>query len=142
MKKIISGRRYDTKTARLVGFTYYGIPGNLDYWCEDLYLKRTGEYFLYGQGGPMSKYSQQVGQNEWTGGHEIRPLSLDEAKAWAEKNLSGDEYEKIFGVVEEDKVQVSTWIEKSIKEEIDKLKDEKGLTIADIIKAGVNAVNK
>ena len=142
MKKIISGRRYDTKTARLVGFTYYGMPGSLDYWCEDLYLKRTGEYFIHGQGGPMSKYSKRTGQNEWSYGHEIRPLSLDEAKAWAEKHLSGDEYEKIFGRVEEDKVQVSTWIEESIKEEIGKLKDEKGLTIADIIKAGVNAVYK
>ena len=137
MKKIISGRRYDTKTARLVGFTYYGMPGDLYYWCEDLYLKRTGEYFLYGQGGPMSKYSQQVGQNKWSYGHEIRPLSLDEAKAWAGKYLSGDEYEKIFGKIEEGKVQVSTWLEESIKAEIDKLRETKGFTIADIIKAGV-----
>ena len=113
------------------------MPGSLDYWCEDLYLKRTGEYFIHGQGGPMSKYSKRTGQNEWSYGHEIRPLSLDEAKAWAEKHLSGDEYEKIFGKVQEGKVQVSTWIEESIKEVIDKLRDEQGLTIADIIKKGI-----
>ena len=137
MKKIINGRRYDTKTARLVGFTYYSMPGNLDYWCEDLYLKRTGEYFIHGQGGPMSKYSKRTGENEWSYGHVIRPLSLDEAKAWAEKHLSGEEYEKIFGKVQEGKVQVSTWLEESIKAEIDKLREQKGLTIADIIKAGI-----
>ena len=142
MKKIISGRRYDTKTARLVGYTSYSTPGSLDYWSEDLYKKKTGEYFLYGQGGPMSKYSRRTGENEWSFGRKIRPLSLDEAKAWAEKHLNGDEYEKIFGKVQEGKVQVSTWIEDSIKEEIDKLRETKGLTIADIIKAGVNTVNK
>jgi hypothetical protein len=90
----------------------------------------------------MSKYSQAVGQNTWTGGQEIIPLSLDDAKHWAEKYLDADAYEKIFGKIEESKVQVSTWIEESVKAEIDKLRDEQGFTIADIIKAGVNAVNK
>jgi hypothetical protein len=137
MKRIINGRRYDTQTAKLLGVATYGYCTDFAYWREELYVKRTGEYFLYGQGGPMSKYSQQVGQNEWTGGHEIRPLSLDEAKAWAEKYLSADEYEAIFGKAEEGKVQVSTWIEEGIKAEIDSLRETKGLTIADIIKAGV-----
>ena len=137
MKKIINGRRYDTKTARLVGLTSYGTPGDLYYWCEDLYLKKNGEYFIHGQGGPMSKYSQAVGQNTWTGGQKIIPLSLDDAKHWGEKYLDADAYEKIFGKIEESKVQVSTWIEESVKAEIDKLRDEQGLTIADIIKAGV-----
>lgn len=137
MKRIINGRRYDTSTAKLLGVASYGICTDFAYWREELYVKRTGEYFLYGEGGPMSKYSQQVGQNEWKGGHEIRPLSLKEAKKWSEKFLSADTYEEIFGKVEEGKVQVSTWIEKGIKAEIDKLRDEQGLTIADIIKAGV-----
>lgn len=137
MKRIINGRRYDTETAKLVGYTSYDTPGSLSYWSEDLYRKKTGEYFLYGMGGPMSKYGKQTGQNEWSYGHEIRPLTLDEAKAWAEKYLDADTFEEIFGAVEENKVQVSTWIEKSIKQEIDKLRNEKGLTIADIIKEGV-----
>ncbi len=139
MKKIINGRRYDTQTAKLVGYTSYSTPGSLGYWSEDLYRKKTGEYFLHGQGGPMSRYSERSGENTWSYGHEIRPLSLEEAQEWAEKYLSGDEYEKIFGEVEEEKVQVSTWIEKSVKSEMDKLSNEKGFTIADIIKAGVKA---
>ena len=137
MKKIINGRRYDTETAKLLGVASYGICTDFAYWSEELYVKKTGEYFLYGQGGPMSKYSQQVGQNEWTGGHKIVPLTLKEAQRWAEKFLSGAEYEEIFGKVEEGKVQVSAWIEESVKEEIDKLRDEQGLTIGDIIRTGV-----
>jgi len=142
MKKIINGRRYDTQTAKLVGHTSYSTPGSLDYWSEDLYRKKTGEFFMHGQGGPMSKYLERTEENEWSYGHEIRPISMDRAKAWAEKYLDADEYEKIFGKVEEGKVQISTWIEESIKDQIDKLRDEKGITIADIIKAGVNTVNR
>ena len=137
MKKIISGRRYDTETAKLLGVASYGYCTDFTYWREELYVKRTGEYFLYGQGGPMSKYSQSIGENQWSGGHEIRPLSLKEAKNWSEKFLDADQYEAIFSKVEEGKVQISTWIEESIKDQIDKLRDEKGITIADIIKAGV-----
>lgn len=33
--------------------------------------------------------------------NKIIPLSIEEAKEWAEENLSGDEYEYIFGEVEE-----------------------------------------
>jgi len=142
MKRIISGRRYDTKTAKKVGEASYSNCSDFHYWSEELYVKRTGEYFLYGVGGPMSKYSQQVGQNEWTGGKEIIPLSLNEAKMWVEKHLNGDKYEEIFGAVEENKTQVSTWLEESIKVEIDKLRDEKDSTIADIIKAGVKALKE
>ena len=68
---------------------------------ETLYRKRTGEFFLYGEGGPMSKYGVAYGDNEWGYGEEIRPLTVDEAKAWAEKHLDADEYEEVFGEVEE-----------------------------------------
>ena len=137
MKKIINGRRYDTETAKLVGYISYSTPGSLDYWCDSLYKKKTGEFFLHGEGGPMSKHSKRTGENEWSYGQEIIPLKLSQAQRWAERHLTADEYEAIFGVVEEGKVQVSTWIEESIKEEIDKLREQKDLTIADIIKAGV-----
>ncbi len=139
MKKIINGRRYDTQTAKLVGYTSYSTPGSLDYWREDLYVKRTGEYFIHGQGGPMSKYLERIGENEWSYGHEIRPISLDRAKAWAEKYLDADIYEEIFGQVLEDKVQVSTWIEEKVKVEADMLKG-KGYTQSDIFEAGVLAL--
>ena len=101
MKKIINGRLYNTKTAMLMGTASYSYPGNFEYWKEDLYRKKTGEFFLYGEGGPMTKYNRKTGQNEWSGGEEIIPLTVGEAQEWAERYLDADEYEEIFGEVEE-----------------------------------------
>lgn len=142
MKKIISGRRYDTETAKLVGYTSYSIPGDLSYWWEGLYRKRTGEFFLHGEGGPMSKYSERIGENEWGYGHEIRPLSLEEAQVWVENYLDADTYEEIFGRVSESKAQVGTWVDLATKEKISELREEKGITLVEIIEAGVRALSE
>ena len=142
MKKFISGRRYDTETAKLVGYTSYSTPGDFGYWREDLYRKRTGEFFIHGQGGPMSKYSERLSENEWGYGHEIRPLSLKEAQVWVEKYLDADTYDEIFGRVAESKVQVGTWVDLGIKEKIADLRKEKGITLVEIIEAGVKALSE
>lgn len=100
MKKIINGRIYDTNTAKELGRddqTY----GNFSDWEETLYRKSTGEYFLHGEGGPQTKYAQQVGENSWTGGEKIIPLSIESAQKWAEEHLEADDYERIFGIIEE-----------------------------------------
>lgn len=102
MKKIINGRRYDTETATVLGEDSYSNCGDFHFWEESLYQKRTGEFFLHGVGGPASKYAETVGQNQWTGGEKIIPLSFDKAREWAENHLGSDEYEEIFGPVEED----------------------------------------
>ena len=136
MKKIINGKRYDTDTATLIGNAGYGYPGDFEYWEENLYRKKTGEFFIHGEGGAMSKYSRKTGHNEWSGGEEIRPLTLREAQDWAEKYLDADEYEKTFGRIEEDKCQISTWIPDSTKKEADALR-VKGYTLADIFTAGI-----
>ena len=103
MVKIVKGRKYDTETAREVGcYSNGGGWRDFRHYEETLYRKRTGEYFLFGEGGPMTKYAEQVGQSGRSGGSEIIPLSFDDAREWAEKNLDADEYEAEFGVVEED----------------------------------------
>lgn len=140
MKKVINGKRYDTDTAKLVGETHYSNTRDFNYWREELYQKRTGEFFISGEGGPNSRYSEPIDQNSWSGGYKIIPLTLKEAQQWAEEHLDGDEYEAIFGEVEEDKAQIATWISQSVKDDMDKLRAEKGLTLADIFEAGVNAL--
>lgn len=102
MKKIIDNRRYDTDTAKEIGCDGYSSRSDFGFWEETLYQKRTGEFFLHGIGGPASKYATTVGQNEWTGGEKIIPLSFENARDWAEKHLEADEYEAVFGPVEED----------------------------------------
>ena len=102
MKKVINGKRYDTDTAILCGSMSYGQgPRDFNHYSEDLYQKRTGEFFLYGEGGPRSPYAEEVAMNEWSGGESIRPLTIDEAKQWVEANLDADDYEKLFTIEEE-----------------------------------------
>lgn len=101
MKKIINGKRYDTSTAKMMNSYSYGYPRDFSYWEETLYRKNTGEFFLHGEGGPASRYAEALSGGGWTGGEKIIPLSLEEAQKWAEKYLDGDEYEEIFGAVEE-----------------------------------------
>jgi hypothetical protein len=103
MKKIIKGKVYDTQTAKKLG-CYENMQDvrNFNHFEEELYRKKTGEFFLYGYGGPASKYSRRVEQNTWSGGEDIIPLDFDNARAWAEENLDADEYESIFGAVDED----------------------------------------
>lgn len=141
MKKIISGKRYDTSTAKEVGnASYNGSVTDFQWWDETLYLKRTGEFFIYGEGGPASRYSRSTGQNSWSGGEKIIPLTIKEAKGWAEKYLDGDEYEQLFEV-EEDKTLISAWVPDSVKADADKLR-EQGHTLADIFAWGVEALKE
>lgn len=103
MKKIINGRKYDTETAQELGhYSNYGSWNDFNHLEEGLYRKKNGEFFLFGEGGARTRYARQVGSSTWSGGEEIRPLTIDEAREWAEKHLSADEYETIFGPVSED----------------------------------------
>lgn len=142
MKKIINGKRYDTETAQLIGSASYSNRTDFRFWSEELYRKKTGEFFLYGEGGPASKYSRQIEQNTWSGREQIIPLTLAEAQEWGEKYLDADEYEEVFGRIEEGKAQIATWIADSIKAEVDRLRAEKGYTLADIFAAGVEALKE
>lgn len=101
MKKIIKGKKYDTDTATYLGGYRIGNDRDFSYVEESLYVKRTGEYFLLGEGGPSSKYAQKVDDNWWAGGGKIIPMTIEDAKSWAEKHLSVEKYERVFGAVDE-----------------------------------------
>ena len=101
MKKIINGKKYDTHTAKAIhvhgnGYFY----SDFQHYSETLYKKKTGEYFLYGEGGPMSKYAEYYG-NTTTGGDKIIPLSEERARKWCETHMDVDAYEREFGEVDE-----------------------------------------
>lgn len=103
MKKIIKGKQYDTDKATYLGYDLYAGPRDFRYWREELYQKRTGEFFLYGQGGPASKYAvASVTGSGWDGGERIIPLAYDKAREWAEEHLSADAYGEIFEMPGED----------------------------------------
>ena len=135
MKKIINGKRYDTDTAMEVAYTSYGNRRDFRFWKETLYRKNTGEFFLHGVGGPTSKYAVSTGMNQWSGGEMIIPLTIEAAQEWAEKYLDVDEYEKIFGVIEEtaEKRTVTFSLPESIIEKIARIASAQGLSKSDVI---------
>jgi hypothetical protein len=102
MKKIIDGMRYDTDKAVKIGDAnnlWKGCDSVTDFrfWAAALYrTPRSGRYFLSGKGGAMSLFSQSVGQNSWTGGSGLIPLTEGEAYQWAEQHLEADALEQYF----------------------------------------------
>jgi len=98
MKRIINGFRYDTEKADLIASASYGNAGDFEAWYEALYkTPRSGRFFLYGEGGPMSKYGRATGQNSWSGGEKITPLSPKQALEWCEqRDIDPEEYERFF----------------------------------------------
>ena len=93
---------YNTETAKALGAAYSNAPVNgFEYWEEMLYKKKTGEYFLYGYGGPMSRYAEYADINNWSSGDKFTPLTETGAMKWAERYLSAEEYCEIFGEPEE-----------------------------------------
>lgn len=103
MKKIINGRKYDTETAKEIYYFDNGYckVSDFKWYRETLYQKKTGEYFLHGEGNGLSPYKEYVPNCGYGRGEKIIPLSENGAKKWAEKNCDGDDYEDIFGEVEE-----------------------------------------
>lgn len=102
MKKIINGKVYDTEKAKALGSWSKGDGWrDFSYREETLYRKKTGEFFLLGEGGPATNYAERVGST-WSSGSRIIPMTYSEAKAWAEEKLDVDEFEKVFGEIAED----------------------------------------
>lgn len=99
MKEIINGKKYDTETAEHVS-GHSVCQGSFTDYTERLYKKKTGEFFLNGHGGPMSKYAESCGQNQYCGGGATIPITIEEAKIWVE-TYDDDIYEQLFGEVEE-----------------------------------------
>lgn len=122
MKKIINGKRYDTETAEFIGrWENMYNSAELQYECEKLYRKKTGEFFIYGAGGPASSYAVQTGSSSWSGSEKITPIIISEAKKWAEENLDADDYEKYFEIEEEGNIAFSLLLPENL---YNKLKNE------------------
>lgn len=87
-RKFINGKRYDTGTASICASACAPLGDNDPYfYSEVLYKKVTGEFFLHGIGGSMTRYARRNSdENYFTGGDDIIPLTLEQAKVWFERN--------------------------------------------------------
>jgi len=93
---------YDTETAEFIESYWNGLgERDFNHYEESLYKKKTGEFFLYGEGGGLSRYAHACAGGGYRSGSGIVPLSLDAAKRWGERHLTVSEYEDVFGAVEE-----------------------------------------
>lgn len=115
MKKIIKDKVYDTSTAGYIG-EYSRLETDSRYWFkEELYKKRTGEYFIYGVGLSASTYDE-LSDVSGQGSEKITPISFENAKLWGKMHLDAEVYEREFSVNEDDKkvvniyVQIPTWL--------------------------------
>ena len=86
MKKSIEGKMYNTETATMVADYWNGL-GSSDwtYLKEELYRTKKGAWFLYGVGGPMSRYGKSEGSQSW-GSSDIIPMDSEEAFSWCEEH--------------------------------------------------------
>lgn len=103
MRKIIDGRMYDTDTAeKIFERDTHGYYSRDDFhWTEEaLYRKRTGEFFLYGYGGALTKYAHFNGQMS-VGGEKFIPMTLEDAKKYVERYCTTGLYIELFGEVAE-----------------------------------------
>lgn len=91
MKRIINGKMYNTETAKLIAKSETTTDhSNFDYYCKEIYKKKTGEYFLCGYGFAHS----------WE--NKITPLTTERTKRILESMEEDgiDAYITEFGVEE------------------------------------------
>lgn len=100
MYKVINQKRYNTETAEKIGVQGYDYGGATDV-EETLYRKKTGEFFIYGCGGALSRYAKRADGGGTIGGSAIIPITVEQAIEWVEEYLDGEDYDRVFGEPEE-----------------------------------------
>ena len=151
MKKIINGRRYDTSTATLIDYyminnigfdkvdkgnvesfkKYISEKGLLNQRLENLYRKKTGEFFLYTLNTPMSELAERklYGKRNY---ENIIPLSIDEAKEWLEECSDTETYESVFEI-EEGNIAFSLLIPENLYNRLKDKSEKNGESMKDIV---------
>lgn len=90
-----------------------------------------GPFFF---GGPMTRYAMASGENNWSGGERIMPVTMQDAREWAETHLATDKYESIFGAVVDDETKTTVcWqLPSALIERVRRIAQERGATQASI----------
>ncbi len=92
MRRVIDGKIYDTKTATAVcDLPCHHYPGDFQHHETVLYKTPKGNFFLAGKGGPMSLWAEPCGNNGWSGGSGLRPITREEAREYCEQAELGPE---------------------------------------------------
>jgi hypothetical protein len=85
MKRVIHGRSYNTETAtEICEVPCKHYHGDFQWHETRLYSTKNGNFFISGKGGPMSLWAMPAHGGAMTEGEGIRPLSVEEARRFAE----------------------------------------------------------
>lgn len=141
MNKVIGKKRYNTEQSQLIGSYGTYSKDNAASWGEHLYRKRNGEFFLYGEGGAESRYAISGSGGLWKSGEHITPLSVDEAKKWADEHLTNEEYQAAFGAIVDDKSKLTCHYSLSMAtiERIRRAAGEQNKTLSEIVEDAIAA---
>lgn len=140
MKQIIKNKLYDTKTAEFCGS--YSAPlyrTDAHYYIEKLYRKKNGEFFLYGEGGALSPYSEQIETDTWGSGSKIISMTIEEARRWAEKHLNTEDYLNLFDISEDKETILYLTVSFETKKKIKTICAQEGIDINEKLNEIVNA---
>lgn len=86
MRKVIGGKLYDCGTATRVASATNGLrESDHKHFYESIYRTKKGNWFIYGEGGGLTKYREAVG-NAYTSGCGLQPLTPEEAMSWLEQH--------------------------------------------------------
>lgn len=105
MNKLAKGKRYNTETAVSIHKTGQ----------EELFLKRTGEFFL----------------TDWER-EKITPLTQERAEDWVGKNCP-EAFEKIFGEKGEGKTRLTVYLSGQIADGLKKATVERRITLSEMV---------
>lgn len=140
MKKVIGGARYDSDRARRLAHWEVGdIVARSDYYEETLYLTRSGRYFIHGAGGPRTPYGRVCSSDGLVSGERIVPITEEQARALVEEHCDGDEYETIFGAIEEGRVKRTIYLSPPASAHLEALKDLKQMSVHQVVDKAIMA---
>jgi hypothetical protein len=99
MKNLIPDKKYDIQNAQLVAEYKNEYSSDDVMACsEELYLKKSGKYLLYGRGGTNTEWSE----GHVKSGEGYRLLTVNEAQEWIKLHAHGENvYADLFGDAEE-----------------------------------------
>ena len=81
MQRVIDGKRYDTEKATCVAEWENEYTRSDFKFCKKaLYRTPNGRWFVAGEGGAQSEFAESAGNNSWSGGSGLYPVSSDDAK--------------------------------------------------------------
>lgn len=129
MKKVIANKLYDTDSAKLIGSWSEGTDNT--FMEESIFRKKTGEYFLYGNGGSDTKYGVHVGKLLGPG-EEIIPLSDEKARKLAKDHL-WEVYHKVFGVADGKSKALTIYLESSMCELLKQKAEKLGISKSEYV---------